>query len=69
MIQRCCWYDPTLLLAWPTSRVAVMGAEQAAGVLGIIQEEAARRKGEEPDLQQIEQMKFMVRANEIHGAI
>jgi 3-methylcrotonyl-CoA carboxylase beta subunit len=54
-------YDPTLLLAWPTSRVAVMGAEQAAGVLGIIQEEAARRKGEEPDLQQIEQMKFMVR--------
>jgi 3-methylcrotonyl-CoA carboxylase beta subunit len=54
-------YDPTLLFAWPTSRVAVMGAEQAAGVLGIIQEEAARRKGEEPDLQQIEQMKFMVR--------
>jgi 3-methylcrotonyl-CoA carboxylase beta subunit len=54
-------YDPTLLFAWPTSRVAVMGAEQAAGVLGIIQEEASRRKGEEPDLQQIEQMKFMVR--------
>jgi 3-methylcrotonyl-CoA carboxylase beta subunit len=54
-------YDPTLLLAWPTSRVAVMGAEQAAGVLGIIQEEAARRKGEQPDPQQIEQMKFMVR--------
>jgi 3-methylcrotonyl-CoA carboxylase beta subunit len=54
-------YDPRLLLAWPTSRVAVMGAEQAAGVLGIIQEEAARRKGEEPDMQTIEQMKFMVR--------
>jgi 3-methylcrotonyl-CoA carboxylase beta subunit len=54
-------YDPALLLAWPTSRVAVMGAEQAAGVLGIIQEEAARRKGEQPDPQQIEQMKFMVR--------
>ncbi len=54
-------YDPRLLFAWPTSRVAVMGAEQAAGVLGIIQTDAARRKGEEPDLQQIEQMKFMVR--------
>jgi len=53
-------YDPRLLFAWPTSRVAVMGAEQAAGVLGIIQEEAARRKGEEPDAQAIEQMKFMV---------
>ncbi len=54
-------YDPRLLLAWPTSRVAVMGAEQAAGVMGIIQEEAARRKGDEPDMQQIEQMKYMVR--------
>jgi 3-methylcrotonyl-CoA carboxylase beta subunit len=54
-------YDPRLLFAWPTSRIAVMGAEQAAGVLGIIQEEAARRRGEEPDLQQIEQMKYMVR--------
>jgi 3-methylcrotonyl-CoA carboxylase beta subunit len=54
-------YDPRLLFAWPTSRVAVMGAEQAAGVLGIIQEEAARRKGDEPDMQAIEQMKFMVR--------
>jgi 3-methylcrotonyl-CoA carboxylase beta subunit len=54
-------YDPRLLFAWPTSRVAVMGAEQAAGVLGIIQEESARRKGDEPDMQAIEQMKFMVR--------
>lgn len=54
-------YDPTLLIAWPTSRTAVMGAEQAAGVLGIIQEAAARRRGDEPDMAQIEQMKFMVR--------
>jgi 3-methylcrotonyl-CoA carboxylase beta subunit len=53
-------YDPYLLFAWPTSHVAVMGAEQAAGVLGIIQTDAARRKGEEPDLQQIEMMKMMV---------
>ncbi|PJF20987.1 MAG: methylcrotonoyl-CoA carboxylase [Phototrophicales bacterium] len=54
-------YDPTLLFAWPTSRTAVMGAEQAAGVLGIVQENAARRRGIEPDLEQIEQMKFMVK--------
>jgi 3-methylcrotonyl-CoA carboxylase beta subunit len=54
-------YDPRLLFAWPTSRIAVMGAEQAAGVLGIVQEESARRKGEEPDREQIEQMKYMVR--------
>ena len=54
-------YDPNLLFALPSSRTAVMGAEQAAGVLGIIQEAAARRKGEEPDLEHIEQMKFMVK--------
>jgi 3-methylcrotonyl-CoA carboxylase beta subunit len=54
-------YDPRLLFTWPNSRISVMGAEQAAGVLGIVQEEAARRRGEEPDMEQIEQMKFMVR--------
>jgi 3-methylcrotonyl-CoA carboxylase beta subunit len=42
-------YDPRLLFAWNTSRIAVMGAEQAAGVLAIITEEAARRRGETPD--------------------
>lgn len=54
-------YDPRLIFAWPTSRTAVMGAEQAAGVLGIIQEAAARRKGLEPDPEQIETMKGMVK--------
>lgn len=54
-------YDPRLLLSWPTSRTAVMGSEQAAGVLGIVQENAARRRGIEPDMEQIEQMKFMVK--------
>ncbi|MCU0514020.1 MAG: methylcrotonoyl-CoA carboxylase [Anaerolineae bacterium] len=54
-------YDPCLLFAWPTSRTAVMGADQAAGVLGIIQESAARRQGVEPDKEQIEMMKAMVR--------
>lgn len=54
-------YDPRLIFAWPTSRTAVMGADQAAGVLGIVQEGAARSRGEEPDMEQIEQMKFMVR--------
>ncbi len=55
-------YDPRLLLAWPTSRTSVMGAEQAAGVLGIVQEAAARRRGQEPDMEQLEGMKYMVRA-------
>lgn len=54
-------YDPRLILAWPTSKTAVMGAEQAAGVLGIIQEAGMKRKGIEPDMQQIEMMKTGVR--------
>jgi len=54
-------YDPRLLFAWPTSRTAVMGAEQAAGVLGIVQEGSMRRQGIEPDMTQIEMMKEMVR--------
>ncbi len=54
-------YDPRLIFAWTSSRTAVMGAEQAAGVLGIIQEASARRKGEEPDMEHIKQMKFMVK--------
>jgi len=54
-------YDPRLLFACPTSRIAVMGAEQAAGVLGIIQEEAARKRGQEPDYDTINVMKAMTR--------
>ncbi|MDX2078708.1 MAG: carboxyl transferase domain-containing protein [bacterium] len=54
-------YDPRLLFAWVTSRTAVMGAEQAAGVLGIVQESSAKSKGEVADPQQIEFMKMMVR--------
>ncbi|PJF27171.1 MAG: methylcrotonoyl-CoA carboxylase, partial [Phototrophicales bacterium] len=54
-------YDPRLIFAWVTSRTAVMGAEQAAGVLGIVQESSAKSKGETPDMQQIEFMKMMVR--------
>jgi 3-methylcrotonyl-CoA carboxylase beta subunit len=52
-------YDPRLLFAWPTSRIAVMGAEQAAGVLGIITEESARRRGQDPDYDTINVMKAM----------
>jgi 3-methylcrotonyl-CoA carboxylase beta subunit len=55
-------FDPTLLFTWPNSRIAVMGAEQAAGVLAIVQEEAARARGHEPDRDQIEAMRAMVQA-------
>jgi len=52
-------YDPTLLFAWPTSRIAVMGAEQAAGVLAIVQEEAARKRGDSADPDTLALLKAM----------
>jgi 3-methylcrotonyl-CoA carboxylase beta subunit len=54
-------YNPVLLFAWTTSRIAVMGAEQAAGVLGIISEEAARKRGEAPDQDTLNLMMAMTR--------
>jgi len=42
-------YDPRFLFAWPNSRIAVMGGEQAARVMGILAEDKHRRGGTEPD--------------------
>lgn len=38
-------YDPWLILAWPSARYAVMGAEQAAGTLLSLQLRDAERNG------------------------
>lgn len=54
-------YDPRFLWTWPNSQIAVMGGEQAAGVLAIVQEERARRKGQEPDANAIAMMQMMTR--------
>ncbi len=53
--------DPRFLWAWPNSRVAVMGGEQAAGVLAIVQTEQARKRGHEPDADQIAMLQAMTR--------
>lgn len=54
-------YDPRFLWTWPNSRVAVMGGEQAAGVLAIVQAERARKRGIEPDENAIQMMQMMTR--------
>ncbi len=41
--------DPRFLFAWPNSRVAVMGGEQAGKVLRIVTEQKCARQGVEPD--------------------
>lgn len=40
-------YDPRLIVAWPTAKIAVMGGAQAAKVLLQIESSAAKAKGEE----------------------
>ena len=39
-------YEPRFLFTWPNHRIAVMGGKQLAGVLDIIQRQAAAKKGE-----------------------
>ncbi|MFZ8942113.1 MAG: carboxyl transferase domain-containing protein, partial [Gemmobacter sp.] len=38
-------YDPRFLWSWPNARIAVMGGEQAAGVLATLKREALERTG------------------------
>jgi len=42
-------YDPRLIVAWPTAKIAVMGGEQAAKVLTQIQVQSLKEKGAAPD--------------------
>ena len=39
-------YDPRFLWSWPTSRISVMGGEQAAQVLVTVKRDQLKRKGE-----------------------
>lgn len=42
-------YDPRLIVAWPTAKIAVMGGTQAAKVLTQIQVSGLKAKGKTPD--------------------
>ncbi len=42
-------YDPRLIVAWPTAKIAVMGGEQSAKVLTQIQVATLKKNGEAPD--------------------
>ena len=41
-------YDPRLIVAWPTAKIAVMGGAQAAKVLLQIQVASKKARGEAP---------------------
>jgi acetyl-CoA carboxylase carboxyltransferase component len=55
-------YAPRFLFTWPNHRIAVMGAKQLAGVLDIIQRDAAAKRGEPVDEQKLGVMKAMTEA-------
>ncbi len=40
-------YSPNFMWSWPTSRISVMGGEQAAGVLAAVKRDAIERSGRE----------------------
>ncbi len=50
-------YDPRFLFTWPNSRIAVMGGQQAAGVLALVAEQKARSRGQEPDQKRLEALR------------
>ena len=52
-------YQPRFLFTWPNHKIAVMGGKQLAGVLDIIQREAAAKKGIEVNEQGLETAKMM----------
>lgn len=53
-------YEPRFLFTWPNHRIAVMGGKQLAGVLEIIRREAAAKRGQEVDEDQLAMAKQMI---------
>lgn len=53
-------YAPRFLFTWPNHRIAVMGGKQLAGVMEIIKREAADKRGEPVDEDQIKLLRMMI---------
>ena len=53
-------YNPRFLFTYPNAKIGVMGSEQLAGVMEIIQKAAAQKQGIEYDEQQGEMLKAML---------
>lgn len=50
-------FQPRFLFSYPNTRIAVMGPEQLAGVMGIIQKQAAKKAGNEYDETQVKMLR------------
>lgn len=53
-------FDPRFIFAWPNARYAVMGGKQAASVILDINIAAMKRAGQEPDAEELEQLRQQV---------
>ncbi len=53
-------YNPRFLFTYPNAKIGVMGSEQLAGVMEIIQRAAAKKQGIEYDAEQGEMLKAML---------
>lgn len=56
-------FDPRFIFAWPTAKYAVMGGDQAANTLLKIQIDTLKRKGHEPDADELEALRSKVQAS------
>jgi acetyl-CoA carboxylase carboxyltransferase component len=54
-------YEPRFIFSWPYHRIGVMGGEQLAGVLEIIKRQAAARRGEAVDEDQLAMLREMIK--------
>ena len=50
-------FHPRFCFSWPNARTAVMGGEQAAGTMAVVQEARAARMGEEVDHAKLDALK------------
>jgi geranyl-CoA carboxylase beta subunit len=50
-------FNPRFCFSWPNARTAVMGGEQAAGTMAVVQQARAARMGEEVDHAKLDAMK------------
>jgi acyl-CoA carboxylase subunit beta len=53
-------YEPRILVSWPTHKIAVMGGKQLAGVMDLIQRNAASKRNEPVDEETLSGMKQMI---------
>lgn len=56
-------FDPRFIVAWPTARYAVMGAQQAASTLLDIHLAALKRSGKQPEVDETEDLRRKVTAS------